>query len=496
VVPPLLSIRDLSKGYVGVQALDGVGLDVLPGEVHALVGENGAGKSTLLKILSGAVHPDEGSILLDGQRLDRLTPHSARDAGISLIHQELALVPQLDAIANIFIGRQLRSGPRLDRTEMRRRTQEVLERLGFDVDLRLPVSRLSIAQRQGVEIARALLDNTRVLALDEPTSSITNQERDRLFAAIRRLRDEGVGIIYVSHRMEELFEIADRATVLRDGQLVGCVDMATTTAQELVRMMVGRDLGDQATQPTRPRGAEALRVESVSAGPLVRDVSFTAYHGQVLGIAGLVGAGRTELLRAIFGAEPIRSGRVVVNGHELSGGSPAEAIGQGLGLLPEDRKDEALVLGMPVSANITIARSRKFSRAGFLRKGRRRREVTRLVSELGIRPPQPERPVGQLSGGNQQKVIIARWLCAGSRVLLFDEPTRGIDVGAKADIYRLMDQHVRAGGAIVMVSSDLPEVLQVSDRVLVMRQGQIVHELDRDTASEELIMQHATGGTR
>jgi ribose transport system ATP-binding protein len=492
---PLLSLQGIGKRFAGVAALTDVSIDVRPGEVHAVVGENGAGKSTLLRILSGELAPDAGDIVVAGLRRTGLTPRGAQEAGIRLIHQELALVPQLSAAANIYLGRQLRTRgfPTLDKGRMHERAAELLQRLGFGIDVRMPVSTLSIAQRQGVEIAKALLGEVRILCLDEPTSSITNTERDRLFAAIQQLQEDGVGILYVSHRMDELFAIAERATVLRDGHRIGCVEMAKVSEPELVRMMVGRDLADLPERAGRQPGREALRVRNLAAGP-VRDVSFTAYQGQVLGIAGLMGSGRSEVLHAIYGSLSRRGGEVLLNGSPLNPRGPAGAIARGLGLIPEDRKDQGLVMGMSVSSNVALASRKKFSRMGVLRRVARREAVAQLARDVKIRPALPEQPVRSLSGGNQQKAVLGRWMLIGTRVLLLDEPTRGVDVGAKADIYRLIDQHVDAGGTVVLVSSELPEILHLSDRILVMRQGKVVGELHRAEATEEAIMSHATGG--
>lgn len=492
---PALTLERLSKSYPGVAALSDVSFSIASGEIHALLGENGAGKSTLLKIVSGSVRPDSGRTLLDGNALELHSPLGARKAGIALIHQELALVPQMSAAANMYLGRELvRKDRTLDRAAMERRAQELVDGLGVTIDVRRPVSFLSMAERQCVEIARALLYRARVLALDEPTSSLTNRECEALFAIIRSLRADGVAIIYVSHRLEEVARIADRATVMRDGRVIGTVDVATSSRAQLVTMMVGRDLSEMAPAPYRLPADVALHVEHLTSAGRLIDISFTAYRGQVLGIAGLVGSGRTELLRAIFGADPIDNGTIAVNGKPFAKRSVRGAIDRKIGLIPEDRKGQALFGRMSIRSNITLASLARFARGGIIRRRPRQAEAEALITDLDLRPRDSTRAVGQLSGGNQQKAIVGRWLSAKSDILLIDEPTRGVDVGAKAEIYRLIGTLASRGAAVILVSSDLPEVLQLSDRIAVMREGRIVKELDRQTATEQTIMHYATGG--
>jgi ribose transport system ATP-binding protein len=492
---PALALERLSKSYPGVQALRDVSFAIASGEIHALLGENGAGKSTLLKIVSGAVRPDAGRIVLEGAPLELHSPLDARKAGIALIHQELALVPHMSAAANMHLGREVtRGGVTLDRASMEKRAQEIVDKLGVEIDVRRPVRTLSMAQRQCVEIARALLFRARVLALDEPTSSLTNREREALFTILRSLRADGVAIVYVSHRLEEVALIADRATVMRDGRVVGTKHVAQTTRAELVTMMVGRDLSEMPQAPYHPPQAVALRVQNLSSAARLFDISFEAYRGQVLGIAGLVGSGRTELLRAIFGADPIDRGTVEVNGRPFAQRNIRGAISRKIGLVPEDRKGQALFGRMSIRSNMTLASLGRFARGGVIQSKPRAAEADQLIADLDLRPRDSTRAVGQLSGGNQQKAIIGRWLSAKSDILLIDEPTRGVDVGAKAEIYRLIGTLKSQGAAVVMVSSDLPEVLQISDRIAVMREGRIVKELDRQSASEESIMHYATGG--
>jgi ribose transport system ATP-binding protein len=492
---PVLALERLAKAYPGVRALRDVSFSVAGGEIHALVGENGAGKSTLLKILSGAVRPDAGRIVLDGRARELHSPLDARRYGIALIHQELALVPHMSAAANIFLGREVtRGGVTLDRAAMEKRAQQIVDRLGVDIDVRGPIRLLSMAQRQCVEIARALLFRARVLALDEPTSSLTNRECDRLFDILRTLRAEGVAIIYVSHRLEEIAAIADRATVMRDGQVVATVPVAETPRAALVTMMVGRDLANLPRPAYRQPGEIALRVDRLTAPPRLVDVSLAAYRGQVLGIAGLVGSGRTELLRAIFGAEPFVRGTISINSRPFERCSVRGAIGRKIGLIPEDRKGQALFGRMSIRSNMTLASLGRFARGGVIEARARQAEADELIVDLDLRPRDGARAVGLLSGGNQQKAIVGRWLSARSDILLIDEPTRGVDVGAKAEIYRIIESLTTRGAAVIMVSSDLPEILQISDRIAVMREGRIVKELDRENASEETIMHYATGG--
>jgi ribose transport system ATP-binding protein len=492
---PALSLERLSKSYPGVAALSDVSVSIASGEIHALLGENGAGKSTLLKIMSGAVRPDSGRIVLDGTVLELHSPLGARKAGIALIHQELALVPQMSAAANMYLGREVTSKRMtLDRAAMEKRAQALVDGLGAKIDVRRPVRLLSMAERQCVEIARALLYRARVLALDEPTSSLTNRECDALFTILKGLRAEGVAIIYVSHRLEEVAQIADRATVMRDGRVIGTVAVAGTSRAQLVTMMVGRDLSEMPQSPYRPPADVALRVEHLVSASRLIDVSLEAYRGQVLGIAGLVGSGRTELLRAIFGADPIDRGTIAVNGKPFARPSVRGAIERKIGLVPEDRKGQALFGRMSIRSNMTLASLGRFARGGVIARRARQTEADMLIADLDLRPRDSSRAVGLLSGGNQQKAIVGRWLSAKSDILLIDEPTRGVDVGAKAEIYRLIGTLTSRGAAVIMVSSDLPEILQVSDRIAVMREGRIVKELDRQTATEETIMHYATGG--
>jgi ribose transport system ATP-binding protein len=500
-VPPVLELRGVSKAYPGVRALSGVDLVVAPGEAHALLGENGAGKSTLLKILAGTVVADAGEVLVEGARVRIGTPRAARAAGIALIHQELQLVADMTVAQNMFLGALLtRARVFNDAAAMNRRAAAALAELGADIDPRRRVRELSVAQRQLTEIARALLWEARVVAMDEPTSSLTPREFDRLRAVIDRLRARGVGVIYVSHKLDEVFATCARATVLRDGTLVGAVDLAETSHDRLVTMMVGRAL-ERADHVNQARAEVALEVSGLCwGGPAgavrVDDVGFSVRRGEILGIAGLVGAGRTELLRLIAGVAAPRRGRIVVAGRARAFTSPRQAIHAGIGLVPEERKREGIVPLRSVLANVALPTLGRHSRAGLVRWGRLRQRVTRIARAVALRPPDIDRPIMLFSGGNQQKAIIARWLHADMGVILFDEPTRGVDVGARQEVYRLIEQLAGEGRAIVVVSSDLPEILRLSDRVLVLRQGRVAAMLDRAELSEAAILAHAVPGFR
>ncbi len=496
---PLLEMRDIRKAFPGVLALDGVNLTVRRGEVHAVGGENGAGKSTLMKILSGVVPRDAGEILIDGQPVEITSPRVAQALGISTIYQEFNLVPSLSVAENIFLGHQ---PGRLGLVDWRRLEQDaakLLDRLGVKLDPHVPVATLSVAQQQMVEVAKALSSRARILIMDEPTSALTEREAELLFALIRRLKAEGIAIIFISHRLEEIFEIADRITVLRDGRLVATVDAAQTNPSEIVRMMVGRVLEDLFHKEPARIGEVVLEVRglsrTVSQDGAVRrvldNVSFQVRRGEIVGLAGLVGAGRTEVARAIVGADPIDSGEIWLDGRPVHIRSPQDAIRLGIGFVPEDRKTQALILNMAVRENISLALlgTRGY---GPLHIGEERSLARRLVEALLIRTPSVEQRVVNLSGGNQQKVVIAKWLALSPKVLILDEPTRGIDVAAKAEVHALMSRLAGQGVGILMISSELPEVLSMSDRILVMCEGRITCDLPRAEADQEKVMTCAT----
>lgn len=492
---PLLELKNISKRFVGVQALQDVSFELLPGEVHALVGENGAGKSTLLKILFGVYHPDNGTILIDGKPVVLNSPKAANRAGIAMIHQELQQIPELNATQNIFLGQPITKGGLFkDTRRMRQTAESLLRRLNFDINMTVPVRTLSVAQRQIIEIARALLGNAHIIAMDEPTSSLTPTEFDQLVRVILDLKSQGVGIIYVSHRFNELFTVADRATVLRDGTFVGTRSLMGMTQPDLVRMMVGRDL-DAVAHQTHRRNSVALHVENLSWGNRVKNVSFDVHEGEIVGMAGLIGAGRTETVRLIAGITQPTQGTITLYGKPVLFRTARSAIRAGIGLLPEDRKKQGIIPLLPVSINASLPVLGKYRRATFVDNSARIAVVKRAAEQVNLRPPNIMRPIRNFSGGNQQKAILARWLVADSRVVIFDEPTRGIDVGAKQEIYNMIEGLAKAGKAILVVSSELPEIMRLSDRVLVMSEGHIRATLKRDEFNEETIMHYAIPGS-
>jgi ribose transport system ATP-binding protein len=494
-------MRGIRKAFPGVVALDGVDLTLQAGEVHMLLGENGAGKSTLMKILSGAYAKDAGEILIDGARVEIDGPRDALARGIRVIYQELNLVPQLSVAENIFLGAlpPLAALPGVvDRRALRERTARLLADLGMTIDPRVRVDRLGLAQRQMVEIAKALAPAAegaapaRVLVMDEPTSALTRREVEQLFALIARLAARGVAIVYITHRMDEVFRIGERVTVLRDGRLVASRPLGEVTIAELVRMMANRDLTEHFPKARAPRGAELLRLEHVSRAGVLSDISLSLHAGEVVGIAGLLGAGRTELARVIAGADRCDEGRVFVAGAAVRLRGPGDAIARGIGLLPEDRKAEGLVAGLTVARNIALPHGRRLSTWGFLRPRSESALARPIGDELRIKAT-PTQPVRLLSGGNQQKVVLGKWLAGDVRVFVFDEPTRGIDVGSKVEIYNLMNRLTAGGAGILMISSELPELLGMSDRIVVMCRGRIQAQLDAAEATEERVLGAALG---
>ena len=494
---PLISVLDVSKTFPGVRALSHVRFELMTGEVHALVGENGAGKSTLMKILAGVYSRDSGEILYNGEPLNLTTPRAAQLMGIGIIHQELQLMNHLTVAQNIFIGREPRRrlGVFLDEDKLNRQAQEILDHMHLKLDPSAIVGGLTVAKQQMVEIAKALSFNSRVLIMDEPTAALNNAEIAELFDIIREFKARGVGIVYISHKMEELKQISDRVTVLRDGEYVATVSTPTTSLDTIIAMMVGRALMDDAEHPPlQPsHGEVALEVRNLNAGPLVRDVSFSLRRGEILGFAGLMGAGRTEVARAIFGADPLESGEIILGGAPASIRSPADAVAHGIGYLSEDRKRFGLAVGMDVESNIvmaTLARHLKFK--FVLKRQTIRATVESFIRLLNIRTPSSAQEVRLLSGGNQQKIVVAKWLARDCDVLFFDEPTRGIDVGAKAEIHKLLRSLADGGKAIVMISSELPEILRMSHRIVVMCEGRITGELSGAEATQEQIMKYAT----
>ena len=490
----VLEVRQIRKTFPGVLALDGVGFELRKGEVHILLGENGAGKSTLIKILSGAYQKDGGQILLNGRETEIRNPRHAQELGIAVIYQELALVPQLSAAENIFLGREpARATGIIEKKKLLEAAQALLNDLGVEVSADRPVKSLGVAQQQMVEVAKALSLDATILIMDEPTSALTEHEIRTLFSVIRRLTEKGVSVVYISHRLEELFEIGDRVTILRDGRYVGTHSVKEVTKTGLIRMMVNRELKEQFPKQSSPRGEVVLRVEGLTRKGVLQDVTFSLHAGEVLGIAGLLGSGRTELARAIFAADRIDSGRIYVQGRLQRTRAPRGAIRSGIGLLTEDRKSQGLILGLSVRENICLPNLNQFSKAGIIDTGKEKRAVEGVIRELRIKTPDVDQKVVFLSGGNQQKVVMSKWLLSKADILFFDEPTRGIDVGSKVEIYQWMNRLTAGGAAIVMISSELPEILGMSDRILVMHQGRVVKEFSREEATQENILHCALG---
>ena len=489
-----LVMEDIRKTFPGVVALDGVRFDLRRGEVHVLLGENGAGKSTLIKLLGGALKKDTGRILLDGREIEIRGPHHAQELGIGIIYQELHLVPHLSAAENIFLGREPELFPGIiDQQALFTRAQEILNDLHVDIDAHATVRTLSVAQQQMVEIAKAVSLDVRILVMDEPTSALTEGEIEQLFAMIKRLKKTGVSIVYISHRLDEIFQIGDRVTVLLDGTYVGSYTVGELSRAELVRLMVNREIKDHFPKVRVPRGDETLRVEHLTRAGELNDVSFSLYGGEVLGVAGLLGSGRTELARAIFGLDAIDSGTITINGTIQPSLNPRRAVKLGLGYLTEDRKTQGLILRLSVKQNILLASLDRLAKFGVLDPATEAATARRYVEDLRIKTPSIEQQVVYLSGGNQQKVVLSKWLCSEARIFIFDEPTRGIDVGAKVEIYKLMNGLTERGAAVLMISSELPEILGMSDRIMVMREGSVTALLDASIATQELILHHALG---
>jgi ribose transport system ATP-binding protein len=494
---PLLELSSISKRFPGVIALDSVSLELFPGEIVALIGENGAGKSTLMKILGGIHQADSGTISVEGKSVTIRSVHQAIGIGIGFIHQELNVLDNLDVAANVFLGRErLWGGPLclVNGSIMRKQAAAHLKRLGLNIDPATPLRNLSLAQQQMVEIAKVLSQNARVIIMDEPTSCLTLTETDRLLATVKDLRDQGVSIIYISHRLNEIKRCADRVVVLRDGKNAGCLAREEINHQNMVRLMVGRDLKDLFVRTSGEKQGRCLEVNGLRtiANPHAA-VSFNVERGEILGFAGLVGAGRSEVAQAIFGVDPPLAGQVVIDGQAVSIRSPRDAINAGIFLAPEDRRKTGLITEMAIRENVSMPGIWNYTKFALISRNRETRAAAEQVKQLRIKAPTVETRVVNLSGGGQQKVVLAKWLALKPRVLIFDEPTRGIDVGAKAEIYRLMTDLAANGVAIIMISSDMEEVLGVSDRIAVMHEGAITGILDRSEATEEIIMQLAVG---
>ncbi len=492
----LVLMEGIEKTFPGVHALSQCQFELRSGEVHALVGENGAGKSTLMKVLAGVYVKDAGRILYKGKEVEIHNPRAAQHLGISMIHQELNLMPHLTVAQNMFIGREPRQNVRfmLDEKAINTQAEQVFALMRLNLDPRTKVADLSVAKQQMVEIAKALSFNAEVLIMDEPTAALTDTEIDELFRIIRDLRAKGVGVVHISHRLEELRQISDRVTVMRDGRYIDTVKTQDATIDQIISMMVGRTIFESTPEvPEHPSEEVVLEVKHLNRGNVIKDVSFQLKKGEILGFSGLVGAGRTEVARAVFGADPIDSGEIYVQGSKVHIGSPNDAVKHGVGYLSEDRKRYGLALGMDVEENVVLAAFKKFLRAfGQVNRSKTRATADQYVKMLAIKTPSVQQKVKNLSGGNQQKVIIGKWLTADTNILIFDEPTRGIDVGAKSEIYHLLNNLAQQGKSIIMISSELPEILRMSHRVVVMCEGRITGELDIAEATQEKIMQYAT----
>ena len=488
---PLLHMEQIDKKFPGVHALDHIDFDLYEGEVHILLGENGAGKSTLVKIISGSIPRDSGRIFIQGNEIDHLDPGRAQELGIGMVYQELSLVPSLTVAENIFLGQlpRTRIGA-VNWPEMFKRTEESLAELGVDIDPRSEVRELDVAEQQLTEIARVLTHQPRILLLDEPTSALSDAKRERLFEIMSHLCARGVSIVYISHRLAEVPLVGQRVTVLRDGQKIGTLPIEDADEDTLVHMMVGRELTDQFPKQAVEPGEPILSVHNLSLDGFLSGISLELHEGEVLGIFGLMGAGQTEFARAMFGLEARSSGQVYINGQKVNIRQPTDAIRHGMGFLTRDRR-EGLVPRLPIPPNVTLARISQIPLLGRLKLRKEKEIGAQYVRDLRIQPPSLDRLVNYLSGGNQQKVVLARWLASGSKILIFDEPTRGIDVGAKADVFALMDELTQRGVGIIMISSEMPEILAMADRILVMRSGEFTAEYARGEATQELILRAA-----
>ncbi|WP_026582000.1 sugar ABC transporter ATP-binding protein [Bacillus sp. J33] len=495
---PIVEMKNIHKSFFNVQVLKGVDFDLVPGEIHALMGENGAGKSTLMKILTGIHKSNSGEIHYKGNLTEYHSPKEAEKAGIAVIHQELNIIPYLTVAENMFLGKELRRQPFgiLKTKEMNEKTREYLNRLGIDLDPQMEAGDLSVGQQQMIEIARAIAADTEVLIMDEPTAALTDREIETLFTVMNQLRKEGVAIIYISHRMEEIFRMCDRITVLRDGQSIGTKVTSETDFEEIVKMMVGRELGERFPERTAEIGEDRFVVKDLSLEGLFQNISFNVRKGEILGVAGLMGAGRTEIMETICGARKKTGGRIYMDGKELNIRKPHHAIEAGIGFITEDRKDEGLVLGLTVRENLAIPNLKKLSKSAVIVKQKEKQWTEEMIQKLRIKTSGPEQEVKSLSGGNQQKVVFGKWLGIEPKLLILDEPTRGVDVGAKKEIYSIMNELTEKGFSIIMVSSELPEILGMSDRVMVIHEGKLTAILDKKEASQEKIMEAATGGVK
>lgn len=489
-----IDMRNISKSFGTNKVLEKIDLELQSGQIHALMGENGAGKSTLMNILTGLFPASTGTIYIDGEERTFSNPQEAEEFGISFIHQEMNTWPEMTVLENLFLGREIKTTfGLLNQKLMRQKALETFKRLGVTIPLDIPIGNLSVGQQQMIEIAKSLLNQLSILVMDEPTAALTDRETENLFRVIRGLKQEGVGVVYISHRMEEIFKITDFVTVMRDGVIVDTKETSLTNSDELVKKMVGRKLEDYYPEKHSEIGPVAFEVSNL-CGYNFEDVSFYVRKGEILGFSGLMGAGRTEVMRTIFGIDKKKSGKVKIDDQEITITTPSQAIKQGIGFLTENRKDEGLILDFNIKDNMTLPSTKDFSKHGFFDEKTSTTFVQQLINRLYIKSGRPDLEVGNLSGGNQQKVVLAKWIGIAPKVLILDEPTRGVDVGAKREIYQLMNELADRGVPIVMVSSDLPEILGVSDRIMVMHEGRISGELSRKEADQEKVMQLATGG--
>ncbi len=496
MLQPFIQLKGVSKIFPGVIALDKIDIDVYPGEVLGLVGENGAGKSTLIKLLTGAHRHNSGEILVEGKEVNIQGPKHAMDLGITAIYQELNIVRDLTVAENVYLGRELKNkGLHLtDNKEMIRKSAELLRELGQDIDTKITISKLGMGKQQMVEIAKALSVKTKLLIMDEPTSSLSSKEVKELLRTIKELKQKGISIIFISHRLDEIMEVCDRVTVMRDGKKVKTLPIKDVNVDDLIRLMVGRDLKDQFPKVVSKIGEEALRIENYTSNNVFNDVSFKVHKGEILGLSGLVGAGRTEVARAIFGVDMINSGTTYINGKKVDIKCPKDAMAQKIAFLTEDRKGQGLVLDNTVAFNMNLASLNKCKIGMLLDPKKLKEKTTQNINKLDINPPVDSFTVRKLSGGNQQKVVIGKWLNTEANIFIFDEPTRGIDVGAKVEVYNVMNELILNGAAVIMVSSELPEILGMSDRIIVMHEGRVTGEFSRNEANQENIMKAASGG--
>lgn len=493
----MIEMSGIQKAFNGNVVLKDVQFQLADGEIHALMGENGAGKSTMMKILTGIYERDNGVIKVDGEEVHFKSPKEAEAKGIAVIHQELNILPDLTVAENLFLGNEQTIGMGIMKNkEMNKEAQRILSQLGLDIDVRMPAGALSVGKQQIIEIAKAMETKANVIIMDEPTAALTDREIQTLFKTIRKLQSEGVSFVYISHRMEEIFAICDRITILRDGEYVGVRTIKDTTFDEIVQMMVGRELGERFPGRTAAIGDVKLEVKGLTRPGLCEDIHFSVRKGEIVALAGLMGAGRTEVAQAIFGYRKMTKGELFIDGKAVKINNPREAKKRGIGFVTEDRKTQGLVVDFSIKENIAMANFDKTSKSGIIRASKEKSFVGKLVEKLGVKTPSAELPAKSLSGGNQQKVVIAKWLGIKPEILILDEPTRGVDIGAKKEIYQIMNDLAEQGVAILMISSELPEVIGMSDRVLVMHEGKITGEVAGDDMTQEKIMHYATGGDK